>query len=1162
MTPPPDREVAVFNAARLLPAGRRVEYLDEACAADVAFRQRVEELLEASEEAGVFLDHPAPGAQRPDEEAGSPQPNKTIRISEARAEKTADLIGRYKLLQKLGEGGCGVVYLAEQEEPVRRRVALKVIKLGMDTRQVIARFEAERQALALMDHVNIAKVLEAGATETGRPFFVMELVRGIKVTDYCDQYDLSIVERLNLFVQICHAIQHAHQKGIIHRDIKPSNVLVALLDGLAVPKVIDFGIAKATDQRLTDKTLFTAFEQFIGTPAYMSPEQAEISALDIDTRSDIYSLGVLLYELLTGETPLDAKALVASGLEDMRRTIREKEPVRPSTRLSTMLEADLTRVARHRHSEPTKLAGVVRGDLDWIVMKALEKDRRRRYETANGLAMDVGRHLKSEPVVARPQSKIYQLHRLARRNKLAFASAGAVVTALLFGLGISTHLFVRARSEARNTRQVAGFFREMLLSLGPEVGQGRDKTMLVLDNTAERVGKVLKDQPAVEAEVRATLGTIFYDLGDYDRAEKQQVEALSLNQRVFGEESTNTASSLRDLASTLWDRGSLAEAEAKFRAALELRKKLLGPTDAQVAGTLNDLGLVLWTRGDLSEAKNLVSQALALRQKLLLPGDQRLVESLSDLGLVLWEQGELAESEFKLRGAQDLIKDIQGEEYQSIRAGALNNLGNVLLSQGRLAEAEDLYHQAMDQMKTVPKHPHVALIRSHLAVVIRRRAASSDDARLAREALELQPTDPLTADALACMLAEPFLAPLAPKSNGAPAPWRYTCTTPDSNWFATEFPDAAWSASAELFGFSTYSPRTDRAVTTHTNFWLRRSFELSELPAGKVVLRLNRSEDAEVFLNGIRACTTADWSDAPVLVACSKAAQSGLRRGVNVLAVHCQDVDGGTHVDVGLYVTKDSSLGRNQLIEQLSQMIGKEPEGANLYVGRANAFARLGKWREAVADLNQAARLQGSAQRYWPQLAPLRLETGDQLAYRQLRREALDAGSRPDSPSAAGRVCQLSLLLPAEGTELETAVNLAEKIAAPGNSKATLASRQFAKGLVDYRRGNFASAIEWARMTLETGARQDLPAWSHERERNRAVAAYLVKAMAHQQLNQAAEARTALSRANDIVQTQLSQPDSGDIGREWPDWLVAQILLREANGLIEAHPAERTSVSK
>jgi serine/threonine protein kinase/tetratricopeptide (TPR) repeat protein len=514
MTNPPDREVAVFMATVTLAADQRAAYLDQACAGDKALREKIEALLRVHDDVGDFLENPAEAAGGSSATAAAGRSG-TMVINPAPVEGVGSLIGRYKLREKIGEGGCGIVYVADQGGPIRRRVALKVIKLGMDTKSVIARFEVERQALAMMDHPNIAKVLDAGATETGRPYFVMELVRGIRITEYCDQNNLSTEERLKLFTQVCQAIQHAHQKGIIHRDIKPSNILVTLHDGVPVPKVIDFGIAKATEGRLSDLTVYTELHQFIGTPAYMSPEQAEMSGLNIDTRSDIYALGVLLYELLTGQTPFDSKELVKSGLDEIRRILREQEPPRPSTRLSTMINTDLTAVAKGHGTQPPKLISLIRGDLDWIVMKCLEKDRTRRYETANGLANDLKRHMNHEPVSACPPSNFYRFQKMVQRNKAAFAAATAVFAALVVGLGVSTWLLVRERRAERETS--AALARESILRQNAEarekVSQAQDLYSGCNFDEAQRLlntippGLVLGD--AAQADMERSMGFWF-----------------------------------------------------------------------------------------------------------------------------------------------------------------------------------------------------------------------------------------------------------------------------------------------------------------------------------------------------------------------------------------------------------------------------------------------------------------------------------------------------------------------------------------------------------------------------------------------------------------------------------------------------------------------------
>ncbi len=486
---------------------QRAALLDQVCAGDSDLRQRVEQLLNRYQGAGSFLESPAPGLT-------SCEP--------AVSEGPGTVIGPYKLLQQIGEGGFGVVFLAEQERPVRRRVALKVIKPGMDTREVIARFEAERQALALMDHPHIAKVHDAGATENGRPYFVMELVPGVPITEYCDQCQLPTAERLELFVAVCQAVQHAHQKGVIHRDLKPTNVLVAMQDGRAAPKIIDFGVAKAINQRLTEHTLATGFAQIVGTPLYMSPEQAELSPLGVDTRSDIYSLGVLLYELLIGTTPFDKDRLHAASYDELRRIIREEEPPRPSARFSTLSAELATTVAVRHRTDVRRLEHTVRGELDWIVMKCLEKDRNRRYDSAGSLARDIERYLHDEPVLACPPSAAYRFRKFARRNKTLLSAGGAIAAVLVIGLGLSIWQYVRATTERARAEAVSDVLKEVYLPDLHNLGQAKSAQNAyreLVDDFSAGLGDQLAGEPEVEAAIRSVIGKSRWRLGVYGHAE-------------------------------------------------------------------------------------------------------------------------------------------------------------------------------------------------------------------------------------------------------------------------------------------------------------------------------------------------------------------------------------------------------------------------------------------------------------------------------------------------------------------------------------------------------------------------------------------------------------------------------------------------------------------
>lgn len=654
-------------------------------------------------------------------------------------------IGPYRVLQLLGEGGMGVVYEAEETGPVRRRVAVKVMRAGLNSREVVARFETERQALAVMNHPGIARVLGAGTTAEGQPYFAMELVRGLPITQYCDTHRLTVEQRLELFIAVCHAVQHAHQKGVTHRDLKPTNILVTEQDGEAQPKIIDFGIAKALGQQLTELTLVTLSGQAMGTAAYMSPEQADPAGTDTDTRADIYSLGVVLYELLVGELPVDPDD-VGLHLFLARLAAGQANPPTPSTRLQTGRQ-QAAAVAIARGTEVERLRRRLRGDLDWVVMKAMAPERGRRYETANGLALDIRRFLQSEPVLARPPSTRYRVVKFIARHRLAVSAAGVVALVVLASAVVATVGFVRASraeraagEEARAAAAVTDFLVELFRDADPTQARAGPVTALdVLDRGAARARSELGDQPLHQARLLHTLGTVYATLSQFAPARELLQDALRVRERELGAAHPALVETLTALGDATRDHGELDEAERHYQRALEIGLPVLGPRDLQMVTALAGIGALRIRQGAYAAAESLYREVIPLDAEVRQPRDPRIARNLRNLGTALYSQGRYAEAESLYRRALDLQERTLGPGHMDV-ASTWTNLGAVAYMEARYPEAEAHYLKAREIYEAVlgTEHALVANVYNNLGETSWRLGRHADAEALLRRALAVK----------------------------------------------------------------------------------------------------------------------------------------------------------------------------------------------------------------------------------------------------------------------------------------------------------------------------------------------------------------------------------------------------------------------------------------
>lgn len=1094
-----DERLIFCTACHIEARDARSAYLKQACAEDQELLARLERLLRAYDNE-AFLQLPA-----------VPE----ISCTPAVLEGAGTQIGPYKLIEKIGEGGFGVVFVADQQQPVRRRVALKIVKPGMDTRDVVARFEAERQALAMMDHPNIAHVFDGGTTDSGRPYFVMELVKGVPITQYCDEHELTPHDRLLLIEAVCLAVQHAHQKGVIHRDLKPTNVLVAAYDGAPVPKIIDFGVAKALGERLTDRTLVTSFGGIIGTLEYMSPEQAEFNARDVDTRADIYSLGVLLYELLTSTTPLTRERLKQAAMIEALRLIREEEPPKPSTRVS---ESSRTRaaVSPQRKLEPERLARELRGDLDWIVMKALEKDRDRRYQTANGLARDIERYLREEPVEACPPSAQYRLRKLLRRHRGPAAAVCTVLAVLVGGMATTSWGFLSARAAQRRAEENQRRAEEnfdiaknavddyLNIADAPEVKRSDFNALRkkLLESAVPFYQRLAERKPG-DAAQEAARGLAYGRLGDLRRQMGEAAEALADYERM---------------------RSIFAKLADDLPTVSEYRHRL-----ASSHGAMGDLLIHLGRDG---EAESAHRAALAIHEKLAadFPAAPEyragLATDLSNLGLVLDKTGQRDEAVAAYRAAVDTLEKLAADfptvpEYRE--ADSRHRLGRLLTSLRKRDEAESAYRAAVDNLgklaadfPTVPKYREDLSFTHHdLGTLLRlHKPEEAEAAFRAAQAIQKQ-------------LAADF--PTVPKYRSDLAKTRHELGRLLRGISKHDEAEAVLRAA-----LPTLEKLADDFPTVPE---YREQLAEARLNLGILMRDVGKRDESEASYRAALASyekLAADFPTVPVY-------RSDLAITGNCLATLLSDLGKYGEAEAAFRAALpvwETLAADFPTVPSYRDSLAATRRDLGLLLTR---LARKGQWKEAAAGLARAIELDPKDHDTAFQLGFLLAEEGDLPAYQEYCRTMLSRWGKVTDPMIAERTAKACLLLAGGAPDPGQLAGLLQTALSVDEKDELYKWSLFAKGLHDYRCGRFADAGAACGNSRQRAASE--PALT--------VTDQMVEAMSLYGLGKTDAAREVLAAAARLLDEKGKKLESGDLDDTWPDWLCCRILLREASALID-----------